>query len=277
VKQVLKLCIGQMNSSNSRSQNIDTLIEIAAEAARQNCDLLALPEAAGMMNANLNNPKQQLFSAEQDPFIRKCEELAQRYKLWLHTGSTPILGLTGKLLNHSDLFDKEGVVRCSYDKIHLFDVQLQGQKSIVESDRYSHGSKAVLVDTPWGAWGQSICYDLRFPQLYRLYAQAGATVVFVPSAFTMKTGRDHWETLLRARAIENGLWIIAAAQVGTHENSRQSWGHSLVINPWGEVCCDLGGTEPGLQILELDMAQVAVARAQIPSLVNEQSYSLQHC
>ena len=277
MKQVLKLCIGQMSSSNSRSQNIDALLEIAAEAAGHSCDLLALPEASGMMNASLNNPKQQLFRAEQDPFILTCKELAQRHNLWLHTGSTPVLGAQEKLLNHGDLIDQQGVVRCSYDKIHLFDVQLQGQKSIVESDRYTHGSKAVLVNTPWGSWGQSICYDLRFPQLYRLYAQAGATVVFVPSAFTMKTGRDHWETLLRARAIENGLWIIAAAQVGTHDNGRQSWGHSLVVNPWGEVCCDLGGTEPGLQFMELDLTQVAAARSQIPSLVNEQSYTLQCC
>jgi len=277
VKQVLKLCIGQMNSSNSHSKNIDTLVKFAADAAAQNCDLLALPEASGMMNANLNNPKQQLFSAEQDPFIQICKEQAQYHNLWLHTGSTPILGSFEKLLNHSDLLDGQGVVRASYDKIHLFDVQLQGQKSVVESDRYTRGSKAVLVNTPWGAWGQSICYDLRFPHLYRLYAQAGATVVFVPSAFTMKTGRDHWQTLLRARAIENGLWIIAAAQVGTHDNSRQSWGHSLVVNPWGEVCCDLGGSEPGLQFLELDLTQVAAARAQIPSLLNQQSYTLERC
>ena len=192
MKQVLKLCIGQMSSSNSRSQNIDTLVEFAADAGAQNCDLLALPEASGMMNANLNNPTQQLFRAEQDPFIQMCQELAQRHNLWLHTGSTPVLASPGKLLNHSDLIDQQGVVRASYDKIHLFDVQLQGQKSIVESDRYARGARAVLVETPWGAWGQSICYDLRFPQLYRLYAQAGATVVFVPSAFTMKTGRDHW-------------------------------------------------------------------------------------
>ncbi|NRA15472.1 MAG: carbon-nitrogen hydrolase family protein [Oceanospirillaceae bacterium] len=266
-----------MSSSNNRAQNIDSVVAMAASAAAQNCDLLALPEAAGMMNANLHNPEQQLLNVQQDPFIQTCKELAQRHNLWLHTGSTAVLGSAGKLLNHSDLVDDQGVVRCSYDKIHLFDVQLQGQKSIVESDRYAHGSKAVLVDTPWGAWGQSICYDLRFPQLYRRYAQAGASVVFVPSAFTMKTGRDHWETLLRARAIENGLWIIAAAQVGTHDNGRQSWGHSLVISPWGEVCCDLGGSEVGIQIVELDIAQVADARAQIPSLVNEQTYILERC
>jgi len=270
----LKLAVAQMTSHNTHAENIATVTAMAARAAAEGAQMLALPEAAGLMDKDKDHAAAQITSEDADPFIVACQKLARVHGLWVQLGSTPIRAADGRLLNHGALIDPTGTLTARYDKIHLFDVYLEGQKPIGESKRYAAGEEAVVAATPWGAMGLSICYDLRFPHLYRDYAKAGARVLFVPSAFTVPTGRAHWEVLLRARAIETGAFVVAAAQVGPHADGRVTWGHSMIVSPWGEVLADLGGEAPGLITVDLDLTRVASARQQIPSLQNERPYTL---
>lgn len=272
MQTTLRLCVAQMTSTNHHAGNIDFLGDAARHAIASGCHCLALPEVAGMMNKDQDDMRQHITDEQSDPYISACKKLASECQLWIQTGSTPISGRDGRFLNHGNLIDDLGIVRARYDKIHLFDACLDGLPAIGESERYESGSQAVAVDTPWGRWGMSICYDLRFPHLYRDYAKAGATILFVPSAFTVSTGEAHWEVLLRARAIETGCFVVAAAQVGKHDDGRNTWGHSMVVDPWGEVLLDMGGTESGFETVDLDMSLVEKARKQIPSLKNERKY-----
>jgi predicted amidohydrolase len=274
MEEVLRLCLAQMTSTNHHVGNIDFLEKAVRHAASEGCNLLALPEAAGMMNKDRDHARKQITDEQSDPYIKACRKLAAEHDIWIQTGSTPIAHHDGRFLNHANLIDPQGRIKARYDKIHLFDVFLEGRPATGESNRYSPGTDAVAVNTPWGLWGMSICYDLRFPHLYRDYAKLGATVLFIPSAFTVSTGEAHWEILLRARAIETGCFVVASAQVGSHDDGRQTFGHSLVIDPWGTVLLDMGGGEPGLAVVDLDIAQVERVRAQIPSLKNERSYQM---
>lgn len=271
---MLRLCLAQMTATNRHAGNIAFVEDAARRAADAGCRVLALPEAAGMMNKDRDDARTQITMAADDPFIATCQRLAKTYDLWIETGSTPVRGDADLFFNHGDLIAPDGVIRASYDKIHLFDVHLEGRPPTGESERYAPGASAVMAQTPWGPWGMTICYDLRFPHLYRDYAKRGATILFVPSAFTIPTGRAHWEVLLRARAIENGAFVVAAAQVGHHDDGRRTWGHSMVIDPWGKVLVDMGGAEAGLSFVDLDIEHVARARGQIPSLQNERDYIL---
>ena len=266
--------MAQMTSTNRHAGNIDFVQDAARQAKAAGCHLLALPEAAGFLNKNSDDAASHVVDAESDPFIMACREMAAKHGLWIHTGSTPVTGPDLRFLNHSNLIDTSGQIVASYDKIHLFDVFLEGHRPTGESARYSGGEQAVLANTPWGVMGMSICYDLRFPQLYRDYSKAGARVLFVPSAFTISTGQAHWEVLLRARAIENAAFVIAAAQVGRHSDGRQTYGHSMVVNPWGEILADMGDRKTGLAVIDLQLDEVEKARRQIPSLANEKPYSL---
>lgn len=272
----LRMCVAQMTSTNRHAGNITFLEEAAEYAAQAECNLLALPEAAGMMNRDRDDARTQIKEENQDPYITACRHLAAQHGIWIQTGSTPISSGDGRFLNHGNLISDKGKIVADYDKIHLFDVFLEGRPPTGESNRYAPGNKAVLVDTPWGPWGMSICYDLRFPHLFRQYAKMGATVLFIPSAFTVATGKAHWEILLRARAIETGSYIVAAAQVGKHDDGRKTWGHTMVIDPWGTVLTDMGGEKPGLSIVDLDISKVITARDQIPSLRNERDYIMTH-
>ncbi|MEM9812209.1 MAG: carbon-nitrogen hydrolase family protein [Pseudomonadota bacterium] len=271
MRATLRLTMMQMTSTNRHQGNIDA-VRAAAETAE--CDLLALPEAAGMMNRDREDARTQITDEAADPFIAACREIAAARGIWIHIGSTPVKGPGERYLNHTVLIDPVGAVVARYDKIHLFDVFLEGRGATGESKRYAPGEEAVLVDTPWGPWGLGICYDLRFPQLYRDYAKAGATLLFAPSAFTVPTGRAHWEVLLRARAIENGAFMIAPAQVGRHDDGRETWGHSMIVSPWGEILADLGPEATGTVTVELDLAEVERARSQIPNLRNERPYRM---
>jgi predicted amidohydrolase len=217
------------------------------------------------MNRNAEVAQTQVVTAAADPFIAACRDLAVRHGLWIHTGSTPVRGPDGRFLNHSTLIDAGGGIVAEYDKIHLFDVAIEGQAPIGESKRFAQGAQGVVVRTPWGPFGLSICYDMRFAYLYRAYARAGAVLMFAPSAFTVPTGRAHWEVLLRARAIETGAFVLAAAQAGHHADGRQTYGHALAVGPWGEVLADLGDDAPALRVLDLDLGAVVRARAQIPA------------
>jgi predicted amidohydrolase len=272
----LRLCLAQMTSTNNHAGNIEFLENAVRHAANEGCQLLALPEAAGMMNKDKVDARAKIKYEQADPYIIACQALALEYGLWIQTGSTPVASKDGRILNHANLIDDRGIIKTSYDKIHLFDVFLEGRPPTGESNRYTAGTEAVVVETPWGPWGMSICYDLRFPHLYRDYAKLGSTILFIPSAFTVSTGEAHWEVLLRARAIENGSFVIAAAQVGAHDDGRQTWGHSLVVDPWGKVLLDMGGTDSGLSVIELDIGHAERARTQIPSLKNEREYSVKY-
>jgi len=261
----LRAALAQMCSADTHAANIATVTRLAEQAAGAGAELLALPEVAGLMNRAADPAKAQVVAADADPFIAACRELAAKHGLWLHTGSTPVLGPDGRYLNHSTLIDDAGGIVAEYDKIHLFDVTLEGQEPIGESKRFAPGMRAVVADTPWGPFGLSICYDLRFAYLYRAYAQAGAVLMFIPAAFTVPTGRAHWEVLLRARAIETGAFVLAAAQGGLHADGRTTYGHALAVGPWGEVMADLGEAAPALRVIDLDLGAVARARAQIPA------------
>ncbi|SOH93890.1 Predicted amidohydrolase [Monaibacterium marinum] len=276
MQQNLRLCIAQMTSTNRHAGNIAFVEHAVQHAVAQGCDLLALPEAAGMMNKDRDDARTQITVEAEDPFISACKRLAAEHGIWIQTGSTPVASGDGRFLNHANLINAQGISVAQYDKIHLFDVFLEGRPATGESSRYAPGAEGVVVDTPWGSWGMSICYDLRFPHLFRDYALRDATIMFIPSAFTVPTGDAHWETLLRARAIENGAYVVAAAQVGNHDDGRITWGHSLVIDPWGKVLTDLGGTEAGLAVVDLDMEMVRRSRDQIPNLRNARDYTVRH-
>ncbi len=255
-----------MCSADTHEANIATVTDLAAQASGRGAELLCLPEVAGLMNRNGAVARTQVVEARDDPFIAACRDLAVTHGLWIHIGSTPVLAPDGRFLNHSAVIDDTGAIRATYDKVHLFDVAIEGQAPIGESKRFAPGEAAVIVDTPWGLWGLSICYDLRFPYFYRRYGQEGVSLIFIPSAFTVPTGRAHWEILIRARAIETGAFVLAAAQAGAHADGRETWGHALAVDPWGTVLADLGTEVPGLAVVDLDIDRVAAARRQIPAL-----------
>lgn len=265
--------MAQMRSTNRHVGNIKTLQDLAAKAAAGGAQMLALPEASSLINRDAADARAQIRPEGADPFLAAACQAAQDYGLWIQTGSTPLAGPDpdGRFLNRGHLINPKGQFAARYDKIHLFDVDLPGQPPRRESDRYAPGDEAVITSTPWGPMALTICYDLRFPHLYRQHAQQGARLIFAPSAFAMATGEAHWELLVRTRAIENGCFMIAAAQEGLHDDGRETWGHSLAVDPWGRVICDMGKGE-GLEIFDLDLSQVEATRQAIPSLRNERAY-----
>lgn len=270
----LRVSMAQMTSHNTHAENVKSLRACAQQASDDGAAMLALPEAAGLMDRDKDHARAQITVEGDDPYIAACRDEAARRGLWVHSGSCPVKAPDGRYYNHTVLIDSSGAIAARYDKIHLFDVFLDGRGATGESNRYAPGQDAIVADSPFGPLGLSICYDLRFPHLYRDYALAGATVMFIPSAFTVPTGRAHWEVLLRARAIETGAYVIAAAQVGSHADGRETWGHSLIVSPWGEVLADLGGEAPGQVTIDLPIEAVAAARRQIPNLKNARDYTV---
>jgi predicted amidohydrolase len=205
------------------------------------------------------------------PALHAFRALARELGLWLHVGSLAVLSEDGRIANRTFLIGPTGEVTAKYDKIHMFDVDLAGGESYRESNTYQPGEQAVVADLPWGRAGLTICYDVRFPALYNHLAGAGADFIGVPSAFTRKTGRAHWHVLLRARAIETGCWVFAAAQCGDHAAGRQTYGHSLIVDPWGEIVVEADDM-PGIIIADIDPARVVEARGSVPSLTNARDY-----
>jgi predicted amidohydrolase len=210
---------------------------------------------------------------ELDPTLAALREAARQLSIYIHVGSLAIKVSPDKAANRSFLINRAGEVIARYDKIHMFDVDLANGESYRESRTYRPGDLAVLADLPWGRLGVTVCYDLRFPALYRALAEAGTLFFSIPSAFTVQTGEAHWHVLLRARAIENGCFVFAAAQGGTHASGRETYGHSLVVDPWGQILAE-GGTEPGVIFADIDPAQVTAARARIPSLHHGRRFEL---
>jgi predicted amidohydrolase len=215
-----------------------------------------------------------LRATEDDAFVQGVRALAGELETWILIGSALVANGEGKAANRAMLIAPDGAVVQTYDKVHMFDVDLPNGDRYRESSLYEPGQAARIADTPWGPLGLTICYDMRFPQLYRALAQAGAAIIAVPAAFTRPTGEAHWEVLLRARAIENGAFVLAPAQGGRHEDGRSTWGHSIAVDPWGRVLAEIKGDEPGVVVVDLDLDEAARTRQAIPSLANERRFTL---
>jgi predicted amidohydrolase len=243
------------------------LVEAVEEAARQGADMLFTPEMSAVLDRDRARAAATVVDEAEDVALAAAREAAARAGLWVHLGSLAVRAGDGRLANRAFVIDAAGTVRARYDKLHLFDADPAAGQFYRESATYRPGERMVAVDTPWGRLGLAICYDLRFPALFAALAEAGATLLAVPAAFTVPTGRAHWEPLLRARAIENGAFVLAAAQTGTHADGRETWGHSLVVDPWGRVLLDMAEA-PGLAVVELDLALVADARSRLPALAH---------
>ncbi|GAO38088.1 putative hydrolase [Sphingomonas changbaiensis NBRC 104936] len=261
----MRAAILQMQSGVDPAANAHTLVQAIADARAGGADMLFTPEMSNMLDRDRARSEAHLRPESDDETLAVVREAARDAGLWVHLGSLALRGEGGQRLNRGFLIDDGGAIRATYDKIHLFDVDLPTGESWRESAVYARGGRAVAADTPWARLGFSICYDMRFPDLYRALTGAGATILAVPAAFTVPTGRAHWHVLLRARAIEAGVFVIAAAQAGKHEDGRETFGHSLVVDPWGEVLLDMGDA-PGLGFVDLDLEKVKAVRSRVPAI-----------
>jgi deaminated glutathione amidase len=271
--QTFRVGLIQMRSGREPRANLDAAVKLIGEAKKAGADYVQTPEMTNIMEVS----REKLFSTiapeETDVSLAALRGLARELSLYIHVGSLAIKVSPDKAANRAFLIDPKGEIAARYDKIHMFDVDLADGESYRESRSYRAGELAVVTDLPWARFGISVCYDLRFPSLYRALAEAGASILTIPSAFTRQTGEAHWHVLMRARAIENGCFVLAAAQGGTHENGRETFGHSLAIDPWGRVIAE-GGREPGVIMAEIDPAAVAAARARIPSLQHGRRFEI---
>lgn len=263
----------QMRTGMDPARNLVEFEALVREAASRGANYVQSPEMTGVLVRGRNALMERIVAADEDPLVRRASELAAELSIFVHIGSTAVLLDDGKVANRGFLFGTDGSLITTYDKIHMFDVDLDNGESWRESATYSAGDKATVAELPFGKLGIAICYDLRFPQLFRAEALAGAEILTVPAAFTRQTGEAHWHVLLRARAIENGAWVIAAAQGGLHEDGRETYGHSLIVDPWGRVVADAGNDEPGIVLADIDPAASAEARRKIPNLKNARAFS----
>lgn len=264
----------QMRSGIDRQANIAAAEALIADAASQGADFIATPEMTSLLDRNPKRFFADLPSEDAAPELAAFSAAALRHSVWLLVGSVPIRVGERHAANRSYLFSPSGDVAVHYDKIHMFDVVLPDGESWRESKIYQAGAKAVAPQTPFAHLGLSICYDLRFAGLYRALAQQGAEVFCIPAAFTKQTGKAHWATLLRARAIENGAFVIAPAQGGLHEDGRETYGHSMIISPWGDVLAEAQHDAPGVILAQVNLARAHEARAAIPNLALEQRYKV---
>ena len=262
----------QMRSGKNPQRNAAEFERLVREAAGRGAAYVQTPEMTGAVISDKADRAASFHPVETDPVVAAARRLSKQLGIHLHVGSTAIVLPDGKIANRAFLFGPDGELVTTYDKVHMFDVDLDNGESWRESATYTAGERAAVVRLPFAAVGLAICYDLRFPQLFRAEALAGAEVLTVPAAFTRQTGEAHWHVLLRARAIENGAWLIAAAQGGRHEDGRETYGHSLIVDPWGRVVTEAAGSEPGVIVAEIDTAQSAAARAKIPNLSNAREF-----
>jgi predicted amidohydrolase len=250
--------------------HITPLIE---QAVGEGATFIATPEGSNLLQRKRDLFVETAVEQDQDPFVQGMRDMARRHGVDILIGSTLVKRQDGLFANRSLLIDATGEITASYDKIHMFDVDLPTGERHRESNLYTPGERAVAAHTAWGGLGLTICYDVRFPALYQALAQTGVTVITVPAAFTRPTGEAHWRVLLRARAIETGAFILAPAQGGFHEDGRGTYGHSLVATPWGEVIGELDHDEPGVLVVDLDLTLVDTARSAIPNLKNQRAYA----
>lgn len=264
--RLLRVAAVQLRSGVEPQANRRAAAPLIREAAQAGARLVATPECTTRLDRNGPRMLAAIGPEQDDPELNAWARLAEELGVWLLLGSSIVASGTGKALNRSFLYSPEGRVVARYDKINLFEAKLGGGEAYRESNNFDGGSQARLVEGPMGAkLGLTICYDMRFPELYLKLARAGADIVFVPAAFTKPTGEAHWEVLLRARAIESGAFVVAPAQGGLHEDGRQTWGHSMIVDPWGRVLTALDHDEPGLLVADLDLDLVQDARAKIPA------------
>lgn len=263
----------QLRSSTDVARNLKDASALIRSAASQGATFISTPEMTNLFEPDRERLKAIARPEAEDISVRGFSELAAKLGIWLHIGSMALKGDDEKLVNRTILFGPDGKTIARYDKIHLFDVDLPNGEIYRESASITGGKEAVTVELPFAKLGLTICYDVRFPALYRALAVAGANVLLVPAAFTVPTGKAHWHVLLRARAIETGSFVIAAAQGGKHDSGRETFGHSKVINPWGEVICE-ANTDPDFKVFEIDPTQSAAARAKIPNLQHARDFTL---
>jgi predicted amidohydrolase len=263
----VKIAVLQMTTGIDPAANLTTIMDAMRQAKSKDAEMLFTPEMSGYLDRDRKRASATIVAEADDLVLSSVREKAAALGLWVSIGSLAVAdpATPGKWRNRAFVIDDTGAIRARYDKMHLFDVDLPTGESWRESSSYAAGDTAVLVDTPWAPIGLSICYDLRFPDLYRTLSDAGAQILTVPAAFTVPTGKAHWHVLLRARAIEAGCYVIAAAQTGTHADGRETYGHSLVIDPWGAVLLDMEEA-PGIATLDLDLARVNTVRQRIPAL-----------
>jgi predicted amidohydrolase len=269
----VRIGLVQMRSARLPQANIDAAAKLIGEARNGGAEYVLTPEMTNI----IENDRERMFAAivaeEQDPSLATFRELARHLGLFVHVGSLAIKVSPDKAANRSFLIDRKGEIVARYDKIHMFDVDLANGERYRESRNYRPGELAVVAELPWGRIGLTVCYDLRFPALYRALAEAGAAFLTIPSAFTRPTGEAHWHVLMRARAIETGCFVLAAAQGGRHESGRETYGHSLVVDPWGRVLAE-GDTEPGVIFADIDPAEVTLARSRVPSLQHGRRFEI---
>ena len=260
----VRIALYQAQSGIDPASNAEKLVEAVREAAAGGAAMLFTPEMSGMLDRDRERALGKARSEDEDEVLAAVRAAAAKAGVWVHLGSLALKADGGKLANRGFVIDGSGEIRARYDKIHLFDVDLPTGESWRESAMYEAGSGAVIVpDTPVGRLGLTICYDLRFPELFQRLSDAGTDLISVPAAFTVPTGKAHWQVLLRARAIEAELFVVAAAQAGRHEDGRETYGHSLVADPWGEVLLEMGD-QPGLGFVEIDLGRIADVRSRIP-------------
>jgi predicted amidohydrolase len=263
----MRIALHQARTGIDPAANADALVGAIGEAATAGATILFTPEMSGLLDRDRQRAAVHLRSEADDPVLAAVRDAAAEAGIWVHLGSLALAGERedGRLVNRGFVIDRSGAIRARYDKMHLFDVDLAGGESWRESAAYAPGEQLAVADSPAGKLGLSICYDLRFPDLYRALTDAGASILAVPAAFTVPTGDAHWHVLLRARAIEAGVFVVAAAQSGRHQDGRETYGHSLVVDPWGRVLLDMED-QVGVGFAEIDLAQVDEVRARLPAI-----------
>ena len=271
---ILRAACVQVTSAADIAPNVAASSELVRQAHAEGASFVAMPEVVNLCEMRPGQADAKAQPEAREPALQAYRALADELGIWLLAGSLVVrLDDDPRMANRSFLIDPSGAVVARYDKIHMFDVDLEGGESYRESRKFRPGDRAVVAQTPWGPVGMTICYDMRFAYLYRALAQAGARILTVPAAFTRPTGRAHWHTLLRARAIETGCFVIAPAQCGDHADGRKTYGHSLIVSPWGEVLAE-AGEDPGVVVADLDLSKVDEARSMVPALTHDREFAL---
>ena len=268
-------CI-QLRSGKTISDNADAAESLIRAAAKDGAQFVQTPEMSNVLVRSREELLERISDAEDDLFLKRARALAAEHGIYLHLGSLAVLAGNGKVANRAFLIGPDGKILATYDKIHMFDVDLPNGESWRESATYEPGTQTVIADLPFAKVGMAVCYDIRFPAIFRAQARQGAQVLTGPAAFTRQTGQAHWHVLQRSRAIENGAYVISAAQGGTHEDGRETYGHSLIVDPWGAVIAEIDNDDPGYVLAEIDTQKVADARARIPAIANERDFVCCH-
>lgn len=272
-KTAFRAALAQMRAGRDVRRNVSDAISLIKEAVSKGAAYVQTPECTTLMELEQPRLMAETKPEQSNPALQAFSDAARQQKVWLHIGSMAVKVAEGRLANRSYLLAPDGGIVARYDKIHMFDVDLGGGEIYSESANYQAGPSAMLADLPWGRLGLTICYDLRFPALHRALAKAGAKFIAGPAAFTRTTGEAHWHTLLQARAIETGTFVLAAGQGGVHENGRETFGHSLIVSPWGEILAE-AGTDPQVVIADIDAAYADQIRRRIPSLTHDRDFDV---